>query len=180
VIPSAETRLAKVRRLSRFGNAACIVLMIATSLGLCFVIWGAFTFPDATCDFGAGPLPCASLTIGARALTFGLLAAGAALFLKAMYHLMQLFNNYARGEIFTRESVTQIRRIGTTLFVLGAFQIAVLVATLALLSARQIAWPDHRPIPVPFVAFVAGGLIMLISWVMEIGTDLREENELTV
>jgi hypothetical protein len=177
---AAEDRLARVRRISRFGNGLCIVLMIGTCLVLCIATWGAFALPDATCDFGAGPVPCAMLSVSARALTFALLTVGAGLFLKALFHLMRLFNNYSRGEIFTGESVGQIRRIGTTLFVLGACQIVVLVATLALVSARQIAWPEHRPIPLPFTAFVAGGLIMLIAWVMEIGADLREENELTV
>jgi len=177
---TAQDRLARVRRLSRFGNGTCIVMMAGTCLFLCIAIWGAFALPDATCDFGAGPLPCASLSVGARALTFALLTVGAGLFVKALFHLMHLFNNYARGEIFTRDSVRQIRLMGSTLFVLGAFQIAVLIATLALVSTQQINWPEHRPIPLPFAAFVGGGLIMLISWVMEIGTDLREENELTV
>jgi len=155
--------------------------MITTCLVACVLLFAGFAFPEkGTCDFGAGPQPCADLSVGARGLTFLLLIIGSALFLRALYHLSRLFKNYARGEIFTRESVLQIRRIGSTVFALGASQIGVLVATLVLVSTHQITWPEHRPIPLPFAAFIAGGLIMLVSWVMELGTELREENELTV
>jgi hypothetical protein len=120
------------------------------------------------------------LRVSARVLAASFLVVGAALALKGLFHLSRLFQNYARGEIFTRESALQISRIGSTVFVLGAFQIVALVATVVLMGMRQIAWPAHRPIPLPFAAFIGGGLIMLVSWVMELGTELREENELTV
>ena len=160
--------------------ATCIALMVLTCVVACVGVVAFFSFPEATCDFGAGPQPCGNLSVGARLVTFALLTVGTSLFLKGLYHLSRLFKNYARGEIFTRESVLQIRRIGSTVFVLGAFQIAVLAVTVVLMGTHQIAWPEHRPIPLPFATFISGGLIMLVSWVMELGTELREENELTV
>src|SRR5262245_38841328 len=109
---TVEERLTKVRTLSRFGRGACIALMILTCLVGALLVVGAFAFPYASCDFGAGPQRCANLSVGARTLAFSLLIVGAALLLKGLYHLARLFENYARGEIFTRESVLQIRRIG--------------------------------------------------------------------
>jgi hypothetical protein len=154
--------------------------MVTTGIVTVFAVTAGVSFPGATCDFGAGPLPCGELSVGARALTFTLLVVGAALFLKVLHHISRLFKNYARGEIFTRESVRQIRSVGMTVLILGTFQIAALAATVVLMGMDQIVWPAHRPIPLPFAAFVSGALIMLVSWVMELGTDIREENELTV
>jgi len=173
-------RLGKIRTLSRFGHVACIALMILVCLIACLLVVGSFAFPDATCDFGAGPQKCGELSAGARGLALALLVAGAALGLKGLYHLSQLFTNYARGDIFTRESVRQIKRIGSTALIFGAFEIAVLIATWVLAGFQQITWPEHRPIPLPFGAFVSGALIMLVAWVMELGTELREETELTI
>src|SRR5690349_10932173 len=118
-----EDRLQRVRTLSAFGNTACIGLMILTTLVACGLIVPAFVFPDqATCDFGAGSQPCGDLSPGVRALALLLLAAGAALLVKGLYHLSRLFRNYARGEIFTVACVRQIRSIGATVFAFGACQ----------------------------------------------------------
>jgi DUF2975 family protein len=179
--PAMENRLLKVRKLSRFGNAACIALMIATCLVAGVLVPVGLAFPEhTTCDFGAGSQPCGDWSAGERGVAFGLLTIGAALFFTGLYYLSRLFRNYARGEIFTRDSVWQIRRIGWTVFVFGALQVVLLVASLVLIGTDQIARPEHRPISLPFAAFISGGLIILVSWVMELGTELREEHELTV
>jgi hypothetical protein len=179
--PSVEARLAKVRKVSRIGNGLCIAAMVLTCLIGCILIVAGLAFPDgATCDFGAGDFPCSDLSVAARALAGTAAVVGIALVLKGLYHLSRLFKNYSQGQIFTRESVAQIRKIGMTVFVYGAFQIALLIGTVILMGAQQISWPDDVPIPLPFAAFINGGLILLISWVMEVGTELREETELTV
>jgi preprotein translocase subunit SecG len=81
--------------------------------------------------------------------------------LKVQHHLHRLFANYAEGHVFTAESVAQIRKLGFTLF---------LVAGLKLLAERSF----------PFEALITGGLVILISWVMDAARNLREENEATI
>jgi hypothetical protein len=179
--PTLETRLSKVRRVSRIGNGLCIGAMALTCLIACAILVFGLLAPDnTTCDFGAGKFPCSDLSVGARVLAGAAGITLVALLLKGLYHLSRLFRNYSQGQIFTRESVVQIRQIGMTVFVYGAFQIAMLVATGVLIGTQQLSWPEDLPIPLPFGAFIVGGLILLISWVMDVGTDLREETDLTV
>jgi hypothetical protein len=179
--PSVEARLAKVRKLSRIGNMLCIGMMIFACLVACLIVVVGFASPDtAMCDFGAGRRPCGELTGGELALTVAIGFVILGLFLKGVYHLSRLFKNYADGQIFTRDSVGQIKRIGATVFAYAAFEVLVLIGAIVLMATQQLTWPEDRPLPLPFGSFIVGGLVMLISWVMEVGTELREETELTV
>ena len=178
---TAAARLSKVRRVSRFGRAACIGLMFVIGLITCALAVGFFAFPESsTCDVGGGPIPCLDMTTAERALAFALMTVFFGLAVKILHHLSGLFGNYARAEIFTRASVRQIRKIGSTVFIVGALQIIMLLGQAVLVGTHQITWPEGRPIPLPFGTFLGGALIMLVAWVMELGTELREESELTV
>ena len=180
---TAAARLAKIQSLSRTANRLCIaaisITCILTALG---ALAGVFAPQQFTCTVGAARGPCTELSVGAAALVLIGAAVGVALLLKGLYHLSRLFKNYAAGEIFTRESVGQIRKLGETVFAYAIFEIVLLIAAGVLVGMQEPAmnWPTDRPIPIPFASFIAGALIVLIARVMEIGTELREESDLTV
>jgi hypothetical protein len=181
--PAAEARLTKIRSLSKIANRLCIAaISITCLLTLLGAIAGVFAPNQLTCSVGAARGPCSEMSTGAAALVLIGAAGGVALLLKGLYHLSRLFKNYGAGQIFTRDSVTQIRKLGETVFAYAIFEIVLVIAAGVLLGMQEstMSWPADRPIGIPFASFIAGALIILIARVMEIGTELREESELTV
>ncbi len=68
--------------------------------------------------------PVAALTAQGR-LVVGLVAAGTfAIIFKCVYHLHRLLGDYARGEVFTRDSARQVRQWGWMCVLWGVMKIA--------------------------------------------------------
>jgi hypothetical protein len=132
-----------------------------------------------TCEVDGLRAPCNDL--GPQVMTIFLVAlvGGVALALTALYRLARLFGNYSRGEIFPRASVGEIRWIGYVLAAGAVLQLLLFVAVLAL-RADGGAWPIELRFDLPIVPVLAASLVMLLSWVMDVGAEMREESELTV
>jgi hypothetical protein len=94
---------------------------------------------------------------------------------KGIYHLYRLFGNYATGNIFTAGSTGQIRQLGITALLWFGVNILFAVATIAFVRPP----PTHR-IPFHFDSLATGVVIIVISWLMQMGAEMREENELTI
>ncbi|MGB9407160.1 MAG: DUF2975 domain-containing protein [Terracidiphilus sp.] len=92
---------------------------------------------------------------------------------KCFYHLHQLFGNYSRGEIFTRESVGQLRQFGIACLLWGVMNF-FWVLSLALSAHPAKTFQAH------FDSFAIGAIIIVIAWFMDMAVELREENELTI
>jgi hypothetical protein len=101
-----------------------------------------------------------------------------------LHNLAQLFGHYAKGEIFTAGSVRRIRNIGVTVFMFVAVWIYAILASFVLQLAPSTALPQTTTvgigIPGPLAIVTAGIIIMIISWVMDVGRELSEEHDLTV
>ena len=176
-----EARLEKVKRTSRSARRVCFFLMVLVSLAAAVGAWATLTIPEtATCDFGGVRQPCSSLPPQAVALTLVALAAGVAIALAALHRLARLFENYARGEIFTRASVREIRFLGYLAVGYALLQLGLFVVTLVLVAGVGVEWPADLRFEFPISAVVMAVFLMLLSWVMDVGAELREENELTV
>jgi hypothetical protein len=103
--------------------------------------------------------------------------------LKATYHLMKLFALYAEGKIFSAENVRQIRQVGVAvllfapLFVLTLF--VPLIAPGAEGSSPRMSagagWVGGA-----FESVISGTIILVVSWIMDVGRELREEQDLVV
>ena len=109
--------------------------------------------------------------------------------MKLIFHLCRLFDCYARGEIFTAESVRQIRAIGISVFLfiwVWVYQViarAVLDVPGAVSdgSASGLSVPGASfGTPDPIGAVLTGTMIVLISWIMDVGREMREDQDLTV
>jgi hypothetical protein len=109
--------------------------------------------------------------------------------LKLVHHLTELFGLYARGEIFTSENVRQIREIGVSVFLFVAIWAYGLLASFVLgysgvgtaIASRGMeirGWGFGLPEPLTVV--LAGIIIVVVSWIMDVGRELREEQDLTV
>jgi hypothetical protein len=133
-----------------------------------------------TCDFNGARVPCSELS--AEAMTFFLVAfvGGAALGLMGLHRLARLFGNYSRGEIFTRGSVHEIRMLGYVVVAYVVFRTVLFVVMLSLVADGAEGWPRELRYELPFGPALIATFISLLSWIMDVGAEQREENELTV
>jgi hypothetical protein len=165
-------KASKIKKVSSILRVICKgLLALFTLIGLgCVVCVASGT---GSINYDSMNFSTAELTLGTRlmlgavtALTFGVL-------LKCCYHLHQLFGNYSRGEIFTRESVGQLRNFGIASLLWGVMSF-LWILSLALTAQPMKSFQAH------FDAFGIGAIIIVIAWFMDMAVDLREENELTI
>src|ERR1700735_4847197 len=104
-----QAKLQKIRKVSIIFRVICTgLLALIAFLGISCVV--CVVFGVGGINYDSVIFTTAGLTLGRRiilgavtALTFGVL-------FKCFYHLHRLFGNYSRAEIFTRESVGQLRQ----------------------------------------------------------------------
>jgi hypothetical protein len=167
-----QTKLRKIRKVSTILRAMCTGLLALVA----FVAVGSvvdLTFGIGGVNYDKMILRTAGLSLGHRLalgavsiLTFG------ALF-KCFYHLRRLFANYSRGEVFTREAVSQVRQFGIACLLWGVTNF-VWISALALSMRPTAVFEGH------FDSLSIGAVIIVIAWFMDMAVELREENELTI
>jgi hypothetical protein len=179
--PRVEARLEKFKRTSRSARRVCFLLMVLVAIVAAVTVAGRLTMPEMlTCDVNGLRQPCGDLPPQAAAFIVVALVGSLAFVLTALYRLARLFQNYGRGEIFTRNSVREIRWLGYVAVAYAIFQVVLFVAALALSASSAVEWPAELRGDLPIGTVVAASFILLLSWVMDVGAELREENELTV
>ena len=179
--PRTEARLEKVKRTSRSARRVCFLLMVLVGLVAAITAAVALTGPaQMTCVFNGLRQPCSEMSSQALAFGFVALVGGVGLLLAALHRLARLFENYARGEIFTRASVRELRLLGYVAVAYAIFQFILFVGGLALVAGAAAASPTDLRIDFPIAPAVIASFILLLSWVMDVGAEIREENELTV
>ena len=107
---------------------------------------------------------------------------GVLLSCKGLYHLMSLVNLYGAGTFFAAEVVRQYLKIG---WVYLGFAGLGLIAQVIEFIIKHMDGFKHIPggqlfqvSPIQDVAF--GGMLIILSWIMDEGRRMREEQELTV
>jgi len=175
-----QTQLKRIIMVSRAVRALCKMLFgLTLTVFLVMVVLIIIGTESGVVRLGGAEIPVNQLTTGSKSLTIGFLALVFTVVIKGLYHLHRLFANYSRGNIFTIGSVAQIRQLGIT-FLLGAglqiFSVPLAVCLNVLSKPNKAA----VSLTLPFEAVITAGLLMLISWVMDAGRGLREENELTI
>jgi hypothetical protein len=194
VSPEAQQKLEQVKRYSaslrtvfRFVS---IVVAFAGLVGLIIVL----TVNDgqripSTIAFGGSSFAGDEITWMVKiAVALGM-ALSVGIALKLLHHLATLFDHYARGEIFTSDTVRQIRAIGVSVFLFVSIWLYGLLVQSILgvpAAVRQAAETgiDVRGwgigVPEPLAVVLAGIMIIVVSWIMDVGRELREEQDLTV
>lgn len=137
------------------------------------------TTPDGLVNLGNIEL---SLTTKILALLGNLLTAFPYIFGYILLH--KLFLNYQKGKIFISDNITIYKKLGRLSFIHGILCIP-LSETIMVLVATSVNPPGHRCLQIGFgtpslEAILCGLLIIVISWVMQQGHALQEENQLTI
>ena len=103
----------------------------------------------------------------------------AALTLKILYHLIRLMMLYVKGQLFTAQSVTQMRQAGVTYLCALAIWLIVLIGAAPEIAAAQDQWLQIMP-SFPGGALMAGILFLFGSRIENEARKLREEQDLVV
>jgi Protein of unknown function (DUF2975) len=179
--PRVEARLEQVKRTSRSARRACFWLMVLIPLMAIVMALSTVGLPESlTCDVDGMRRPCSDLPPQVLAFAYVALLGVVALVLAVLHRFARLFGNYARGEIFTRASVRELRLVGYLAVAYAVFQGVLFIAALALAAGGAVESPASLRADLPFGPILVAGCILLLSWVMDVGAELREENELTV
>jgi len=177
--PENEARLRKIRRVSSILRGFCkLVLGLIVLRGL--RIEKIILFPGkglvGAISAHYGIFPVAALT-GRGRLVVGLLGAVTfAITFKCVYHLHRLLGDFAKGEVFTRDAVRQLRLWGWTCVLLGVMNIAWPLIDRAI----ELHPPSGLGLDLSGDMVVNGLIIVAISWFMAVAAEMREEQDLVV
>ena len=177
--------VSKIRKFGRYAQASCVVAFAmlgamgpVTALVAAFESGGSLPAMKLGRYFAIGepiPLSLAVWSLLDVTLLFSLCCL-------AVGYLYALFGALGRGAIHTPDNVRRIRRVGQLAFAGGAFQIVLPVLTLALIALGIMPEPAAWAVDTDFgpdslVLMIAGGLILLVSWIMEVGRRASEDAE---
>ncbi len=173
--PDPQAQLQKIRQVSTGLRVVCKVVM--AFLAVEFLIVAVMLLSDRGVDLGLhGVLfHVIALSFWRRLHLVVMIAISLGFLIRGLYLLHQLFGNYARGEIFTSDSARRLRQMGI-LYLIWSLTSA-LSSPLAYVSAHP---PNPYQVDLHLDAIVASLCLLVISWVMLMAADLREENELTI
>jgi hypothetical protein len=166
---------ASLRNLFRFFFVlGALALVVETGL----VVSGAERF-DTSVRIGNTEYSGDSIPGTIRAIAFIGFVLASGILLKLNLHLVKLFGLYADGKIFSAENVDQIRQIGITMLFFPALWVLSLFVPLFVLGEglnKTITTGGWQP----FSALIVGTIVIVVSWIMDVGRELREEQDLVV
>jgi hypothetical protein len=190
-LPREEEVQSKIRKIRAFGRNARSVCAVLFGLGLVLgavlvlvVVRAHVSAPNSGNSGGydgglhdvlSSPLTPLQLKVWA------LLGLGVAIgvWLAALRQLHRLFGNLAAGAIYTPENVRRVRHVGL-LWLLSAVLYIAFPASLVVANGLL-----DVPVPIDFdrvfpsfwellSAFAAAGLVLLVSWIMDVGLYEKE------
>jgi hypothetical protein len=176
MIAMTPDRLNNIQRTSRQLRAFIIFLAILAALGMIT----RYTHPiphDVKTIAGIG-FEGAALTGRIQVLWLVQTLLNAALVLKALYHLSMLLGLYSKGKLFTDANVSQIRQLGLTMIWALPVWLIGLIGAAPELVAAQDQWLKIMP-SFPSAA-INGAIMVYVSWIVNEGRKLRDEQDLVV
>jgi hypothetical protein len=159
----------KVRNVTNFGRVARVVCAALFGFGLVasvgMLIFGILrVLIPAVKDFSAfTPEPWVwLLPLGGVVIS---------IWLAVVYQLYRLFGNLGAGSIYTSENVLRVRRVGLLWLLLAVIGVVAPIAAAVMIS---MGFPVPKSalafsVPESLSSFAAAGLILLISWVLDVG-----------
>jgi hypothetical protein len=179
-----QVQVRRVRRFSRYARAFCTLTFVFLGLVYLLLVIGVLAGGRGLkVGFGTYTMGTEQLTtIGMKAWAIVFVAVIFGLLFKGLYHLRALFGNFVAGDIYTKETVRHIRNLGWV-----ALAMPLLGGVMVLISWALLKWGfvDEASVtrqtrgltPASFGSLIAPALILLASWVMDVGRQTQEEAE---
>ena len=167
-----QAKLQKIKRFSIVFRLICMgLLALIALLGLSAVV--VVTLGVGGLNYDGMIFRTSELTLGHRLVLGAVTALAFGASFNCFYRLYRLFGNYSRGEIFTRESVGQLRKFGIACLLWGVMSFLWFLS-LAISTHPAQTFTGHAD------SLAIGAAIIVIAWFMDMAVDLREENDLTI
>jgi hypothetical protein len=193
--PEVEAQVRNVRKFGRYGSWFCG--LGAVLLAIAFIASAGNILAGPTREtfvVALGPyrvtgdhmmtIPLKGWSLIVVAIVFGLLGG-------IVLHLQRLFSHLAAGRIYTRENVRHIRHVGILLLGMALVQLVLPATTFALIEMGVI---DRSLVAatvdgglgtrnvlllgsVSLSGFITAALVLLVSWIMDVGRETRDEAE---
>jgi hypothetical protein len=188
--PATEEKLARVRKYSaslrNLFRLFQVIVIIGSLISVLMVLTTSNT--NSTLVFIDTAFQGEELTLTVRLVTLTGMLLIFAIGLKLLHHLKTLFGLFATGEIFTADTVLHIRQIGISIFLFLAVWLYAILARVLFLATGQggrVADGVNATISFglnydTFLMAIGGIIIIVISWIMDVGREMREEQDLTV
>ncbi len=178
--------IVKIRRASRKFRILFTILIIITPL-LPVLVWLNYNYLPPVMKlqiFGnlhVGMIPVLPLHTRVMSVAVSLLPAGVTV--AGLYYLIRLFGLYEQGKIFLRENVAYYRKLG---FIIIYSMIASIVYSSLMTTVLTLDNPPGQRMisfgisSAEIARLVIGLIVLLVSWIMDIGREIQEEQQLTV
>ncbi len=183
MLPENEARLARIKKISRVLRGICKAFLVFCVLGFLFmtrflvihrgstIVGGHVVYWES---FNGVAFNVSDLTDRDRVVAGVILALSWGVVFNCGYQLHRLLGNYSRGEVFTTESAGQIRKWGIACVLWGVMKMGWMLVPLLIVNA-------HQRQPGEGLSLVGNGLVIVaISWIMEMASEMREEQDLII
>jgi len=173
--PETRAKLERVKRICGILRGMCLAAIVF--LAVEFVVAAALLVADRGIDFGSRPiaLHVMVLSVWRRLHMVVMIGISEGLLIACLYHLRRLFGNFSPGEIFSGDSARHLRVVGV------CYMMWSTVGGLSFPVAYVTVHPAN-----PYTgtldlnAIVIGVCVIVVSLVMDVAAEMREENELTI
>jgi hypothetical protein len=182
-----QTQIRKVLRFGGIGRTCCTVLIVLL-VGLSLWVIGEIAWPGGShFKVTMGALEIRPHQIASPALKTALLilwAVIAAMWFTGLLQLRALFGNFAAGAIYTRDNVRHIRRLGQLVLSMAVFNLCepLLAPVLASIGVLDMTTLESEKLVIrlgtpTLTPFFCAALVLLASWIMDVGRATRDEAE---
>ena len=172
--PENEVKLRRIRRISGILRAGCKGLLVLIVIGYLMALVAVLANRGGSVGYFDLWFRISDLTPSDRLLLVAMSTLTSAVWMWCIYQLHQLFGNYSRGEIFTREAVGHLRQMGVACVLWGVMKV------LWVGVGRALAGTTSVPVQLSAEIIPIGIIVIVVAWFMEMAVEMREENELTV
>jgi hypothetical protein len=202
VLPREVEVQSKIRKIRAFGRSARVVCSALFSVSfvvgvlVMLVVLLAMAFghrEPSNKSGGLDDLMKSALTpLQFNVWAFCLLSLVLTVWLSVLRQLERVFGSLAAGAIYTPENVRRVRNVGLLCLLWSSFEIVIPAAHLVALRFLDAPVPTDLDRILPsfselFRVLVTPGLILLVSWIMDVGLfekehadTLRQEVDLTI